>query len=110
MTRGESNENAFTRVGIQERRLKRSFPSFCSLFSRGFKRGKKGKEKGGERDGERRPGGGGGETRLYTGVPGVCLLKGINLRICTGCPVKLASLKRYYLARFRDTILIVFCN
>lgn len=43
-------------------------------------------------------------------VQGVCLLKGINLRICTGCPVKLASLKRYYLARFRDTILIVFCN
>lgn len=69
VTRGESNENAFTRVGIQERRLKRSFPSFCSLFSRGFKRGKKGKEKGGERDGERRPGGRrGGETRLYTGV------------------------------------------
>lgn len=66
MTRGESNENAFTRVGIQERRLRRSFPSFCSLFSRGFKRGKKEKEKGGERDGERRPGG--GETRLYTGV------------------------------------------
>lgn len=67
MTRGESNENAFTRVGIQERRLRRSFPSFCSLFSRGFKRGKKEKEKGGERDGERRPGGG-RETRLYTGV------------------------------------------
>lgn len=68
MTRGESNENAFTRVGIQERRLKCSFPSFCSLFSRGFKRGKKGKEKGGERDGERRPGGGGGEKHGCTPV------------------------------------------
>lgn len=110
MTRGESNENAFTRVDIQERRLRRSFPSFCSLFSRGFKRGKKEKEKGGERDGERRPGGGGKHGCTPVCVPGVCLLKGINLRICTGCPVKLASLKRYYLARFRDTILIVFCN